>query len=156
MKSLISINDKVDDLCKSNGLKLTDKRKKILHNLIKSDKALSAYEIIAIYNNEYNQNILAMSAYRILDFLENECLIHKLSSINKYVVCSCLKDGDLHEHHEISQFLICKICSRVEEFQIKKSVQKQLISSIKKLDFSLASPQIEISCICNNCKSSAA
>ena len=58
-----------------------------------------------------------MSVYRILDFLEENGLIHRLNTTKKYIACSHIAC----EHpHEAPQFLICKSCSKVEEVSIPK------------------------------------
>lgn len=137
-----------DQYCKQQGGRLTDKRKAILSELIKSNKALSAYELIDAYKQGSGCDIPAMSVYRILDFLEEAELVHKLRLANKYVACSHI----CSEHkHEVPQFLICGECSRVEEISVSHSTINDIKKSVKNADFSLASPQLEINCICNRC-----
>ena len=148
MTKLNKILNHAEQTCKANGARLTDKRKQILSSLINSNKALSAYEIVDICAKELGSAIPAMSVYRILDFLESENLVHKLHLANKYVACSHIS---CDHAHEVSQFLICDECSRVEEIGIEKKVIDSLKQNVKKKGFLLKSPQLELHCICQDC-----
>lgn len=144
-----SIIDRAEQHCKAHGSRLTLKRKQILSGLIKSEKALSAYDLIDLYKQEVGNAIPAMSMYRILQFLEDEYLVHKLSLANKYVACAHIS---CDHSHSAPQFLICGECSKVEEISIPKSTIDELQKTVESRGFSLTSPQLEMNCICNNCK----
>ena len=134
--------------CKDHGTRLTEKRKQVLTGLIQSDMALSAYELIAEVKKIYNQDLAAMSVYRILEFLESEKLVHKLKLANKYVAC---------EHtHGASQFLICGQCNKVKEINIKPATMAELQTTADKAGFKLISSQFEMNCICADCLAHAA
>ena len=105
----------VEKFCSEQNIKLTTRRKEILSSLLNSDKALSAYDLIKILENQIGSSIPAMSVYRILDFLENNSLVHKLKLTNKYVACSHITCD--HEHAS-SQFLICNDCDSVKEISV--------------------------------------
>lgn len=137
--------------CKSNGTRLTDKRKQVLAGLLNSKTALSAYELVEYCRTEYNMAIPAMSVYRILDFLQDERLVHKLNLANKYVACSHIT-SDEHDHG-VPQFLICGECQRVEEITVSSSIIEALKSNVAEAGFSLVTPQIEMNCLCDACKS---
>lgn len=139
--------------CKTRGARLTVKRKQVLSGLIQSDKALSAYELIDYCNEAFGVTIPAMSAYRILDFLENEHLVHKLNLVNKYVACS---DITCDHAHGVPQFLICGDCNKVKEISINKSTISELQQSVEHAGFQLFSLQLEMNCICNDCVAKAA
>jgi len=143
-----SILDHAEEHCRSHGSRLTEKRKHILSGLVDSGKALSAYELVEYCKKEYNQSIPAMSVYRILDFLQSEQLVHKLSLANKYVACSHISCS---HSHEVSQFLICEDCNKVEEISIQQSLINTLKQNIEEADYQLLSPQIELSCRCKVC-----
>jgi Fur family zinc uptake transcriptional regulator len=143
-----SIIDHAEQNCKSNGVILTTKRKLVLSSLIQSEKALSAYQVIDLCKQLFNQNIPAMSVYRILDFLENEKLVHKLKLANKYVACSHITCED---EHGMPQFLICGACNQVKEISINTSTMSGLRNDVEEAGFQFVSPQLEVNCICNNC-----
>jgi len=134
--------------CIANGARLTQKRKQILTGLIESDKALSAYELMDFCKQRFGENLPAMSVYRILEFLEEQRLVHKLNLANKYVACihiSC-------DHaHAVPQFLICRSCSKVKEVSINQSTISDLSETVKNAGYDLYSPQVELNCLCESC-----
>lgn len=153
MSNIDNIIQHAEQHCKEHGARLTVKRKQILAQLIQSNKALSAYELIDIYNEQYNEKMPAMSVYRILEFLEGEHLVHKLNLANKYVACAHIS---CDHSHGVQQFLICGNCSKVKEISISKSTISELTETVTNSGYQLISPQIEINCLCNNCVSIAA
>lgn len=148
------IIDHAEHHCKQNGSRLTVKRKRVLSGLLQSEKALSAYELIDYCREEYGESIPAMSVYRILDFLESERLVHKLNLANKYVACSHITCN--HDHAAVPQFLICRQCLKVKEISISKSTIDELAKNVQQAEFHLASPQLEMNCLCSDCMADAA
>ena len=134
--------------CQNSGTKLTEKRKLVLAGLVSSGKALSAYDLIDYCREEYAASIPAMSVYRILDFLKDAGLVHKLNLANKYVACSHIT---CDHAHAVPQFLICKGCNQVEEISIERSLVESLRKNVEDADFRLVSTQIELNCLCNDC-----
>jgi Fur family zinc uptake transcriptional regulator len=156
----MEIMNKVDEIiiqaeknCKEHGSRLTAKRKQVLFSLIQSGKALSAYDLIDLFEQDFNEKISAMSAYRILNFLESESLVHKLNLANKYIACAHIT---CDHAHGVPQFLICVSCNDVKEIKIKKSTIDELKQSVEEADFQLISPQLEMNCICNTCSEKTA
>ncbi|MCF6452811.1 transcriptional repressor [Vibrio sp. MMG022] len=138
----------VEKICKARGKQLTSKRKLVLKALVHSNKALSAYELMDYCKTHFDQNIQAMSVYRILDFLESEHLAHKLKVSNKYIVCSHI----LCDHeHGIPQFLICSKCDKISEQTIDPAMITGIQSNARQEGFTVISPQLEISCVCDDC-----
>ncbi len=138
--------------CQEVGARLTDKRKRILTALLKSKKAMSAYELAEYCRSEFNETFPVMSIYRILEFLESENLVHKLQLANKYIACSHISC----EHaHEVPQFLICGDCGQVKEIGLKNSVIDSLKVSVQNAGFVLQKSQLELQCLCQDCSSHA-
>lgn len=148
MNNLDPIIEYAEKSCRVSGARLTDKRKQVLSELARSEKALSAYELAELYHHQFGQTIPAMTVYRILDFLESESLVHKLNLANKYVACSHISCD--HEHG-VPQFLICRECHKVSEIHISKSIMEKLNKNVTDAGYYLASPQLEIDCICTSC-----
>lgn len=149
MKNLDETINHAEKYCESNGSRLTRKRKQVLVILLDSKIALSAYELIDLYNAKHDDGMPATTMYRILEFLENEHLVHKLSTANKYVACSHIRCD--HDHY-VSQFLICNKCQKVEEINISQSTISGLQKNIKEAGFHLIRPQLEMNCVCNQCQ----
>lgn len=134
--------------CRQTGSKLTDKRAQILDILVQSESPLSAYDIVDIYNRSADKSMPAMSAYRILDFLQSEELVHKLSSENKFIACSHIA---CDHAHQVPQFLICRKCHKVKEIAIQRSIIEELKQSIKSTGYHLNNSQLEFDCLCEEC-----
>ena len=148
MNNIQECLERAESDCGKYGTRLTSKRKHILLSLLQSDKAMSAYEIVDYCKNEFGKTMPAMSVYRILDFLQEKRLVHKLNSANKFVACSHITcDHD----HEVTQFLICNECLQVKEININQSTIKALQKNIEAAGFHLLSPQLEMHCLCENC-----
>ena len=144
--------DHAENSCKSRGVKLTNKRRQVLSGLLQSNKAKSAYELADYCRVEFGEKLPPMSVYRILEFLQEERLVHKLNLANKYIACSHITcDHD----HGISQFLICANCQTVKEITVKKSTMNTLKRSVEGAGFDLVSPQMELNCLCHDCKNKA-
>lgn len=136
-------------ICSEKGIKLTQKRLNILASLMHADEPLSAYEIAEHYKAEIKQTIPAMSVYRMLDFLAENALVHKLESANKYIVCSHLSCSHAHQ---VPQFLICETCNSVTEIGIKSEVMEELRTSVEKTGFKLSTQQLELKGFCSHCQ----
>ncbi|SBS34269.1 Zinc uptake regulation protein [Vibrio toranzoniae] len=140
-----------EKICLTRGKQLTTKRKLILTALLDAKKPLSAYELVDYCNDNFAQNIQAMSVYRILDFLEAEHFVHKLNTSSKYVVCSQIEcDYD----HGVPQFLICSQCGKVSEIAVEANVVSSVCANARQEGFTVLSPQFEISCVCDDCAKS--
>lgn len=152
-QELNRVIDKAQDICSRSGGRMTEKRRGILELLLISDRPLSAYEITDAYNAATEKSMPAMSVYRILDFLEAEDLVHKLSSTNKYVACSHIS---CEHKHEISQFLICGNCQTAKEIAISERIIDELDKVLDKAGYALTNPKLELQCLCNACSTSMA
>lgn len=136
--------------CSTRGVRLTRKRRLVLAGLIESSKALSAYELVDYCRDALGAELLPMSVYRILDFLEQEHLVHRLDLARRYVACSHI--GCDHAH-EAPQFLICRECNRVEELGLSGQLVDAIAQSVETAGFQLDSRQIELDCVCKPCAS---
>ena len=134
--------------CQESGKRLTKNRKTILIALLQIDKAVSAYDLVEYCKQEFNENIPVMSIYRILDFLKQQGLVHRLDLANKYVACSHISSPHKHKY---SQFLICDQCQHVEEVDIDQSTLQSLQLGIKNLGFHVTEPQLELNGVCDKC-----
>lgn len=140
---------KAHHLCDEAGVKLTEKRKSVLSILLQNDLIpMSAYDVADTYKKVFSDSLPVMSVYRMLDFLVEEKLAHKLESTNQYLACSHISCE--HEHTPM-QFLICDKCHVVNEILIDKDIMLALTDSAKKQAFNLRQEQLELHGICSNC-----
>lgn len=150
MKDLNTVIDHAEQQCQQRGTKLTAKRKLILTGLLKSNCALSAYELVDVCRDESGESMPVMSVYRILKFLECSNLVHRLKLANRYVACVHISCS---HQHAISQFLICVQCKRVEEISLSRSTLTTIRRKVTEVGYKLVNPQLEIDCLCESCDS---
>jgi len=148
VRELEKVIEHAEHLCQSRGTRLTKKRKAVLESLLSSKKALSAYELVDDCRENRGEKLPLMSMYRILEFLQQEHLVHKLKLANRYIACTHIT---CDHKHEVPQFLICIQCYQVEEATVSKSMLSTLKKNIHNVGYEMISPQLEISCLCSNC-----
>ena len=148
-RRFVSLLAVAKDKCDSDGLRLTEKRKRVLNLLIDAQAPLSAYEIKDMFTTRYSEDVKPMTIYRALEFLTETDLVHKLNLNNKFVACSQAK---CCEHHGYSQFLICVQCGSVEEVAIDPTISENLVKQAKNLGCDIVTPHLEVACICKHCK----
>lgn len=134
--------------CKDKGINLTLKRQRVWEILLNSDKPLSAYEITDVFNLHFSASIMAMSVYRILEFLESANLVYHLHSANKYIANR--KPGDPPEAPAIL-FLICKNCQQVTQNSLPEPCREVLTSHIENARFDTRHAHLEVNTICSEC-----
>ncbi|GAB1256962.1 hypothetical protein NBRC116494_14640 [Aurantivibrio plasticivorans] len=146
--SIKTILKSAEQTCSETGARLTAKRRNVLETLLRSRRALSPYEIADCYKEYFDDSLPVMSIYRMLDFLAEENLVHKLSSINKFIACSHIA---CDHTHDVPQFMICDSCEDVSEIGIKKEIIDAIRASLKQVDFTLGTPQLELHGVCKSC-----
>lgn len=134
--------------CEHRGYRLTTKREQVLLILLESNKALSAYGLIDMCEQQFGCRVPAMSMYRILDFLESVQLVHKVHLANKYIASSA---ATVEQLFGVPQIMICEICHKVEEITISPSITDELSNNVTTAGFSLIKPHLEMNCVCNDC-----
>lgn len=145
--------DRAQAICADQGAKLTDKRRRILKVVLESLEPLSAYQIADQYRDLYGKTLSVMSVYRMLNFLKENELVHRLETTNQYLPCSHIS---CHHAHEVPQFLICDGCHTVDEVGIRKEILKELSSNIEDTGFALARQQLEFHGLCRDCQQAGA
>lgn len=102
--------DALLSLCRRNNISLTPGRRLILEILAREGRPLGAYEMINRVADATGKRPAPISVYRALDFLLENCLIHRLASRNAFLACA---HG--HAAKEPIVFLICEVCGDVVE-----------------------------------------
>lgn len=145
----------VEERMAADGKRLTPKRRVVLESLLSCQKALSAYELVDYCKQTYGLTLPAVSMYRILDFLEQQGLAHKLNLAHKYIACvhieHCSAPSAPCGSHGVPQFLVCTRCSKVKEVAMAPKLFDGLQSAVQDAGFALASPQLELSGVCTSC-----
>ena len=133
------------DRCLKNKKTLTPSRIQIFKTLAKYSKPQSAYDLKDAVNKKRDTSLNISTIYRVLDFWIELGAIHKISSINKYIVC--LKPNEKHTH----MLNYCTRCEKVFE-SCTKEMNLDFKASAAKLDLVFNNTKtIEIPVICPSC-----
>ncbi|MFL6799076.1 MAG: Fur family transcriptional regulator [Xanthobacteraceae bacterium] len=133
-------------VCDKRGQRLTPIRRKVLAALLGSHKPLGAYEIIERLGPGQTR-LAPITAYRALEFLRDNGLVHRIESRNAFIAC-------VHNHglSELVVFLLCEQCGAVGEAS-SAEVASTLSAAARAAGFTPRSPLIEISGLCTHCRS---
>lgn len=128
-------------------LKLTKNQMRVLSVLEKSRQPLSAYNIL---DRLRDHGLKApLQVYRALDKLLNLGRVHRLESMNAFVICCHSRHGQIHPR--ITAFEICEACGKVAEFHNEK-VDNVLVRHARGNGFKIRSTTIEIHGLCTECR----
>jgi len=131
-------------LCRSRGVRLTRLRSRVLEIVWQQHKPAGAYDILAVLAAE-GRSAAPPTVYRALDFLQEQGLVHRLSSLNAFVGCS--RPG----HAGAGQFLICRTCGNAAELN-DDGVERAISRSAASQGFTIHAHTVEISGVCPDCR----
>lgn len=133
-----------EQLCQSQGARLTPLRKSLLQIIYSQNEQLSAYELLRLLRAVHS-NAEAMTVYRSLDFLQKMGFIHKIATKNAYTAC------DMPQHRHASQLLLCEICGQAQEISAPELgiIFKKVLTSYQ---FKQSDKPLEITGICKSCQ----
>ena len=136
----------LDNINKRYDFTLTPLRREVINVFLRKGNSLKANEIIN-YVNTKRGNTKSIVIYRILNFLVEKKVLHKIQSQNIFMLCT---DNLCSKNNDNKIFLSCKNCK-----QIKEVGDKDFLANIKNLcsnsNFTLKDSSIEIDGYCNNC-----
>jgi len=130
-------------LVESDGLRLTKVRRRVLEILLEEHRALGAYDIL----DRLREDGFAAQppvAYRALDFLTQNGLVHRIERLNAYVACGAPERA----HSPI--FLICTSCGAVMEAG-SGAVREAVTAVANSFGFSMDTCAIEAQGLCKSC-----
>ena len=140
-----SLLSKAQVACSKRGARLTPARAQVFLLLTEVQGAIGAYDLLEELKKQ-DPAAKPATIYRALDFLSKQGFVHKIESINAFMLCHHFGDCD----HPV-QLLICDSCSSVEENQ-----SGEFDSALRKMasnsGFSISHQVIEAHGICKQCK----
>lgn len=139
---------KASAICQNNGTRLTPLRKTVLELVWQSHQPVGAYDILAQLGKQESRPAQPPTVYRALDFLLEQGLIHRLSSLNAFI--GCPHPG---EHH-LSSFLICNQCRTTQEVD-HAAINDAIQSCASEQGFIVSGSSIELTGLCCNCAASS-
>lgn len=126
---------------------LTPHCEKVLALLSKSEKPLSAYDLL---DKLRKHGIKAPpTVYRALETLMERGLVHRIESLGAFVACHEHSHSHTEEHAH-TQFAVCRNCGAVEEICDAQLTQiiKKLAASLK---FRIEREMLELMGLCKKC-----
>ncbi len=131
--------------CLKKKKSLTPSRTLVIKTLSKHKKPISAYELKDEINKNKDVRINISQIYRVLEFWIDLGLIHKISSINKFLLC---RTPDEKHTHMLNY---CTVCETVYE-TCNERMGLNLKKSTAKLDLAFNNTRsVEIPVICPQC-----
>jgi len=127
--------------CEKNKHRFTQPRKEVLEVITSHNTPLSAYDILKILSVE--KEVKPPTVYRAIEFWLKHGFIHRVESINAYIVC------DLSHRHQGTQIIICDSCGMTKEICLNDFEIKKRINTTE--NFKVTDWNIEIRGLCKNC-----
>ncbi len=129
-----------EQLCTQRGVRLTPQRRQVLKIIMQSPSPVGAYDIL----QKMDPPAAPPTVYRALDFLLQQGLVHRLATLQAYLVC------DHPDASHQSQFLICSECGSVKEME-DSNIQQSLDLAASLEGFSCSKEVVEIMGCCEQC-----
>lgn len=131
------------DICKANNVRFTPVRQQVFTLMADHKGAISAYELLEKLQ-VFDSKAKPPTIYRALDFLLENHFIHRIESLNAYLMCCHL--GCEHP----MQLLICEKCKQVIELS-DPVIDEAFSAKAAQFDFKITNKVLEAHGICNNC-----
>jgi len=142
---IVSTQPQLTQMSADHTVPLTRNQSLVLGVLENTGKAMGAYDILEFTRAEGVK--AAPQVYRALEKLRELGLVHRLDSINAYLICD---HHDHHDHHEEVAFAICENCGNVDEIPVPK-LDASLKAPLATRGFSLRETHLEILGECETC-----
>lgn len=140
--------DTADRRCRANGMQFTPVRRRVLEILLQEHRALGAYDILDRLRAE-GLGSQPPVAYRALDFLVGQGLVHRVERLNAFIACTHPKAD------HAPAFLICRKCDAVAETSAAPD-QDAVGRAAELAGFQMERAVIEVEGLCPACKSGPA
>lgn len=131
-------------LCQQRNVRLTPQRLEVLRLMAQQPSAISAYDLLDLLRVSEPQ-AKPPTVYRALDFLLEQGFIHRVESVNSYVLCH-----HFEKPSHTSALFICDRCSLVTE-KTTDSIEEHLTTLAKESGFVVRRSVVEAHGLCAKC-----
>jgi Fur family zinc uptake transcriptional regulator len=138
-----SVINHASEYCEKNKYRLTEPRLEVLKIITSNKKPLGAYEILEELGKVI-KDPKPPTAYRAIEFWQEQGFIHRIESLNAYISC------EAEHRHKGSQFMICDDCGNVTETHLCE-LPKPLKESTIQNTFTPSRWSLEIHGQCGKC-----
>ncbi len=135
---------RAEETCRRKGIRFTRIRRRVLELIWAGHRPMAAYDLLQQLRRE-KPNAEPPTVYRALDFLLENCLAHKIQSLNAYIGCAH------SQHRHVSQFLICSGCQQVAELD-DTELQQMIESKAARAGLETLRQTVEITGRCPQCR----
>ncbi len=140
--------DEAESYCRRHGLRLTPGRRRVLAMLAERAEAMKAYDLLDSLTRP-GERVMPPVVYRALDFWVSHGFVHRIASLNAYVVCG----HPLHNHG--CQLLICSHCGQALEV-CNLRLREAILETARASGFHFEKVALEIHGRCPRCQGAAA
>ncbi len=137
-----------EELCRARNLQFTPLRRRVFTELADAGGPLGAYDLVERLGRD--RRTAPISVYRVLDFLIEAGLIHRIATRNTYLPCH-----HAHGPHETTVFLVCTRCGGVDEVT-SPDVARGLDGTASAAGFRPGARAVEVEGECANCQTGRA
>jgi len=136
--------EQAKSVCLERGARFTRIREQVFILLTKHNSAVGAYDLLEELK-AIDPAAKPATIYRALDFLNQQGFVHKIESINAFVLCDHFSDCN----HPV-QLLICDECGHVEEIQ-SNNLDLAIRAMADASGFNISHQIVEAHGKCQNC-----
>ena len=136
--------------CAAHGAQLTALRREVLRLLLQRGGSAKAYDLQDDMRVAHGR-AAPMTVYRALDFLIGAGLVHRVDSLNTFVVCSQHDHADGHPHDVL--MLACTRCGAVSEQRLHEPMSG-LTQAVEE-QFGFRPHAVEVKGVCRSCQGEA-
>jgi Fur family transcriptional regulator, zinc uptake regulator len=131
------------EICKSKNVRFTNVRQQVFTLMVNHKGAISAYELLEKLQ-AFDSKAKPPTIYRALEFLLENHFIHRIESLNAYLMCCHL--GCEHP----MQLLICEKCKQVIEVS-DPIIDEAFSTKASQFGFKITNKVLEAHGVCNKC-----
>mgnify|MGYP006078917629 CR=1 FL=1 len=131
-------------VCQKRGARFTTAREQVFLLLCQHEGAIGAYDLLDELKAT-DPSAKPATIYRALDFLSKQGFVHKIESINAFVMCHHFSECN----HPV-QLFICDQCNNVEEIQ-SNNLELALRSMADANGFTISHQIVEAHGTCKTC-----
>ncbi len=135
---------RAEKLCADVGERLTPARVEAYAELLAQSRPVSAYELLALLEQRQQRKLAPLTVYRLLDFLTQVGLVHRLASAQAFMAC------DHPEHPHDGLYLVCSACGKTDELE-SASLSQILGRAAKSRGFKSEKRIVEVQGLCREC-----
>lgn len=133
-----------ESLCQQRGERLTALRRRVLELVCQKPSPVGAYGLLDELRKE-RRSAAPPTVYRVLDFLQQQGLIHRLATNNTFMACA---------HPQLPHagvFLVCNRCEQVQELHTN-AVSHVVGEIAQNQQFQVQQQTVEVSGLCRDCQ----